>query len=177
MGNKRYLLGVFDDEDNMIKTAKELRQKDIKIYDIYTPFPLHGLDDLLEIKRTKLPIVCFLAATFGLAIAFAFQIWSSAIDWPVNIGGKPFNSFTAFIPVAFEITVLLGALVTVAAFLYRSKLFPGQEKMTPDLRVTHDKFIIALECYHSAIDKDILGDVFFNNGAIELEVKGEDQWT
>ena len=123
--NTNYILGIFDDEHLLKSAGKSLVDNKIKIHDIFTPFPVHGLDGLLEIKRTRLPIVCFFAGVTGCSLAMYFQYWVSKVDWPIIVGGKPFNSFMAFIPVGFEITILLGALVTVAAFFFRNNLFPG----------------------------------------------------
>ena len=126
MSNK-YLVGIFSDEDQLVHTVYELRKRNVDIHDVFTPFPLHGLDDSLKIVRTRLPIITFLAGGTGLLLATWFQYWTSAVDWPINVGGKSYNSFPAFVPVAFEITVLLGALTTVFFFLFRSKLFPGKK--------------------------------------------------
>ena len=121
---KKYLVGIFTDEHDMLHAAQDLRKSKIEIHDIYTPFPVHGLDEVLSIKRSRLPYVTAVAGSIGLTLALYFQYWVSAVDWPINVGGKPFNSFAAFVPIAFEITVLLGAFATVFAFLFRSKLIP-----------------------------------------------------
>ena len=169
--SKNFLLGCFEDEEHLVNASKELREKKIPIFDVYTPFPVHGLDDLLEIKRSRLPIICFFAALVGLGVAFWFQIWTSKVSWPLNVGGKPFNSFTAFIPVAFEITILFGALVTVAAFFFRSRLFPGKDVDLPDIRVTEDTFVLAVELESSAIDPELVSSIFNSNEAKEIKTK------
>lgn len=170
MSNK-FIIGIFDDEHKMINAAKDLFQKNIKIYDIYTPFPVHGLDGLLEIKRTKLPIVTFIAGLIGLVIALGFQYWVSVVDWPLNVGGKVFNSFVAFVPVAFEITVLFGALITVAFFLCRSKLIPIFETKIFHPRASQDQFVIALEINDATLDLKKLEMNFHSFGASEVTVK------
>lgn len=168
---KNFLLGFFDDEEHLVNASKELNEKKIPIFDVYSPFPIHGLDDLLKIKRSRLPIVCFFAGLVGLGVAFWFQIWSSKVSWPLNVGGKPFNSFTAFIPVAFEITVLFGALITVAAFFFRSRLFPGKAGDIPDIKVTEDNFVLAVELESSAIDPELVTAIFTSNKVKEIKTK------
>lgn len=139
--NKKFLIAVFDDEHNLIEASHKLKEAKVDIVDFYTPFPVHGLDELLGINRTRLPYVTAAAGAFGLILAMGFQIWTSAFDWPINVGGKPMLSIPAFAPVAFELMVLFGALTTVAAFFYLSKLYPSQKEITLDLRQLDDKFV------------------------------------
>lgn len=174
--NANYLLAVFNDEHKLKGAGKHLRDNRIKIHDIFTPFPVHGLDELLEIKRTRLPIVCFFAAITGSSVAFYFQYWVSKISWPINVGGKPFNSFMAFVPVAFEITILLGALITVAAFFFRNKLFPGKKGNLPHISCTDDKFVLAIECVDSSINIEEVSESLVEKGAIDIELKRGSQW-
>lgn len=174
--NKRFIIGTFSDEEGMIHSAEKIRKENIDIYDIYTPFPVHGIDHLLDIKRSRLPIICFFGAGAGLAFSLWFQIWTSKTSWPLNVGGKPFNSFPAFIPVAFEITVLFGALLTVAAFLFRARLFPGNKTITPDLRITDDRFAIVVEDKNVGIDLSVIEEIFMSGGAEEISTKGGEEW-
>ncbi len=169
--SKKYLLGVFHDEHDMIRAAQELRKSDISIFDIYTPFPVHGLDQYLEIKPTRLPVVTFIAGTAGLVLALLFQYWVSVIDWPINVGGKPFNSFAAFIPVAFEIMVLFGAFITVFAFLLRSKLVPMFSGSIMHTGATQDKFVIALEVKDVSFDAQLISKTLDSFGASEVSVR------
>lgn len=169
---KQLLLGVFEDEHKMIHASEILFKKRIEIFDFYTPFPVHGLDDLLKIKRTRLPIVTFVAGLVGLILSLWFQYWVSVKDWPINIGGKAFNSLAAFIPVAFEITVLLGAFVTVFSFLYRSSLFPKIDRGVILNEVTESQFVVALELKDGSVDVEAMKTFFLQNGAIKALTKG-----
>ena len=168
---KKYLLGVFLDEHEMIHAARELKSRHVPIYDFYTPFPVHGLDQLLDIKRTRLPYVTFVAGAVGLAVALLFQYWVSVVDWPINVGGKAFNSFAAFIPVAFEVTILFGAFITVFAFLFRNRLSPMIHNVVMHPGASQDKFVIALELIDSSIDVHTIGQSLRENGAVEVEIK------
>ncbi|MCM2348819.1 MAG: DUF3341 domain-containing protein [Bacteriovoracaceae bacterium] len=170
MSNK-YLLGVFHDEHDMIHAAKALKKSKIVIHDIYTPFPVHGLDQYLDIKPTRLPVVTLVAGTTGLVLALLFQYWVSVIDWPINVGGKPFNSFAAFIPVAFEITVLFGAFITVFAFLMRSKLAPVFSSGIMHSGATQDKFVIALAVKDASFDTQNTSKTLADLGASEVSIR------
>jgi hypothetical protein len=87
------------------------------------------------------------------------------------VGGKPFNSFPAFIPVAFEITVLLGALATVGAFLFKAKLFPGKSIAPLHLGASSDRFVVAIEKKDWSLDVDKIKEFFLAHGASEVLVK------
>lgn len=151
------IIAVFENEHELMTASKALKAVNTKIVDFYTPFPVHGLDDLLDIKRSRLPFVTFAAGTFGLCLAMTFQVWTSAVDWPINVGGKPMLSIPAFVPIAFEIMVLFGALTTVAAFFYRSNLFPTkEEEFIYDIRQLDDKFVAVYEADETAPICDVL---------------------
>lgn len=170
----KLLIGVFDDEHKMIDAAKALKQIQIPIHDIYTPFPLHGIDDFLDIKRTRLPYVTLAAGLLGCSLALYAQYWISSIDWPINVGGKPFNSFPAFIPVAFEITILLGAFLTALSFFYKDKLFPKVQSEIIHPRASQDRFIVALKSNDASLDLERMEKFFKEKGAVEVELKEVD---
>ena len=117
MDNKHYLVGIFDDEDVLLHAVEQIRDKGVKIEEVYSPFPVHGLDEVLGYKRSRLPIAAFLFGLTGTGLALLMQIWMLGYDWPMIIGGKNFASLPPFIPVTFELTVLLSALGMVATFL------------------------------------------------------------
>lgn len=168
---KKYLVGIFEDEHSMVHAAKELKKSNVLIHDIYTPYPVHGLDGILDITRSRLPYVTGIAGGIGLTIALSFQYWVSVVNWPINVGGKPFNSFVAFVPVAFEITVLLGAFITVFAFLFRSKLIPLLSKNIIHAGATQDKFVVAFALNDGSIDTNNISKTLTSLGASEVEIK------
>lgn len=174
MMQRNYILGIYKDEHHLIDVAEKLRDMKVPIQDIYTPFPVHGLDEAMGIKRSRLPYVTFIAGGAGLMLSLLFQYWTSVVDWPINVGGKPFNSFPAFIPVSFEITVLLGAFVTVFAFFAKAKLYPGKKAVTLDVRASSDRFVIAIEKKDWSVDTESLTEFFMKNGASEVTVKDVD---
>ena len=114
------------------------------IYDVFTPFPVHGLEKLLGYRRSHIPKVGFIGGTIGAACGLGFQTWVFTKSWPLNFGGKPYLSLPSFIPVTFECTVLFAAFAMVFAFLLRSKLGLGAENKIFDEKITDDRFLVVL---------------------------------
>ncbi len=135
----------FAEPDQLLNAVKHLRAAGHRVLDTYTPFPVHGMDEAMGLKPSRLPRACLAFAVLGLAIAVGFQVWSSAIDYPLRTGGKPLVAIPAFIPVAFELTVLLAGLGVVASFFVVSHLRPRFH--IPDLHPgsSDDRFIVAAE--------------------------------
>lgn len=138
------LIGYFDSEERILAATRAARESGYSIHDVYTPYAVHGMDDAMGLRPSRLTWVTFCAGLTGLTAALSLQLYTSVVSWPINVGGKPFNSFPAFIPVAFELTVLFAGLGTVAAFLARCTLFPGQKRAALP-RVTDDRFALALD--------------------------------
>lgn len=168
MSNIKYILGHFEDPDDLMHGIDKLHENNVSIYDVFTPMPIHGIEDKLGVKRSRLPKAAFLFGIMGTATAFAMLYYMLVIDWPMNIGGKPAFAFPDFIPVMFELTVLFCAFGMVGTFFYSSHLFPGRAPRVMDLRATNDRFVIAIDVkenpYPAKID-DILKDA----GAVEIK--------
>jgi hypothetical protein len=138
------VVGYFDDESSLLHATEEARKAGVDIVDAFTPYAVHGLDRVMGLRRSRLTFVCFAAAMMGATFALSLQIYTSSVAWPINVGGKPFVSWPAFIPVAFELTVLFAALISAFAFFGRSKLFPGSQQVALP-RVTDDRFALVLQ--------------------------------
>src|SRR5262245_4414659 len=134
------LVATFTEPDGLLRAVREARREMIRVYDVFAPFPVHGLDEAMGVRRTRLPKVTLVAGLTGLTFALCLQFYANVLDWPLNVGGKPDNTTLAFIPISFELTVLFGGLATVAAFLLRAKLFPGKKPWLPTAGVTDDTF-------------------------------------
>ncbi|MEQ1876003.1 MAG: DUF3341 domain-containing protein [Bdellovibrionia bacterium] len=135
------LVAIFTDEKSVLKAAEAVRKAGFTKFDAITPYPVHGMDDAMGLKASWLPWVTFIGGATGCAIAVAFQWWVAAVDWPLIIGGKPYFSLPAFIPITFELTVLFGGLSTVAALF----VVCGLPKINPpiiDKSLTDDRFAI-----------------------------------
>lgn len=159
------LIGYFDSEEKVLDATRAVREAGYTLHDVYTPYAVHGMDDAMGLKPSRLTWVCFGAGLLGATLALSFQYYTSVVSWPLNVGGKPFNSFPAFIPVAFELTVLFAALTTVAAFLARAKLFPGSKRVALP-RVTDDRFAIAVEPRTAPAELAAAEDVLRRHGAV-----------
>jgi hypothetical protein len=141
---RTFLAARFADEDCLIDAVRLLREERFRIYDVYSPYPIHALDEAMGIRRTRLPWITLLAGLAGLAFAIVFQFYAAVLDWPLNVGGKPDNSTLAFVPISFELMVLAAALSTVAAFFIRARLFPGKGEELAAEGVTDDAFALVL---------------------------------
>lgn len=173
--NKNFLVGVFDDEDVLLDAVGKVRGSGVKIYEVYTPFPVHGLDTALGYKRTRLPIAAFLFGLTGTALALLMQIWMLGYDWPMIIGGKNHASLPPFIPVTFEMTVLLSALGMVAVFLIVSDMKPYAWPRQFDVRSTDDKHVMAVDVdLNGAKTKDEITRILKDAGAVEVNEKSFD---
>lgn len=166
---KAIVYGHFTDEPDLLNAVKELKDKGIRIADVRTPFPVHGLDAALKFPRSNLPKVAFIGGLAGGAIGLFFQIWVFTKGWPLNIGGKPFLSLPSFIPVAFELTVLFAAFAMGIAFLLRSNLGPGSIPDILDEQVTDDHFQIIISAKNNDLTVIELAEALAATGAIDVK--------
>lgn len=169
MSNKKYVIGLFDDEDILKSGINAVKKEGVSIYDVYTPYPVHGLENLLDIPRSRLPIVAFLFGCLGFCVAFSMQYYMMAYDWKMDIGGKPFFPMPSFIPVCFEWTVLFAALGMTATFMYVNHMAPGRRARIMDERGTDDRFVMAIEVTGKSEDK--INQLLKKAGAVEIKVK------
>src|SRR6267154_5530138 len=124
---KNLIVATFASSETLMRAVRAVTKENFRIYDVYAPYPVHGLDAAMGIRHSRLPWVTFIVGLCGLTLALTFQFYTSVLDWPLNVGGKPDNSTLAFIPISFELTVLFGGLATVGAFFLRAKLYPGKK--------------------------------------------------
>ena len=172
--SRRTFIGFFDEEEDILAATQAVRAAGFKIADVYAPYAVHGLDRAMALEPSRLPLVCFLLGLFGAAFKVWFEFWTTAADWPINVGGKPWNSLPAFVPVTFEVMVLFAGVSTVIAFLIFCKLWPGRKAHLFDPRVTNDRFALVLEQTDAAFDTARLRRLFqeFNASHIEERVEG-----
>ncbi len=172
MGSKtdKYILGFFNDEEILMDALVKVKTTGAKIHEVYSPFPIHGIDDILGYKRSRLSIAAFLFGLFGFSAGLSMQSWMMGFDWPMNVGGKPYLPWPSFVPVTFEFTILCTAFGMVGTFFYASKFFPGQEPRIPDPRITDDVFCIAIKVSEAG-DVNLVNSTMLNNGAFEVKTK------
>jgi Protein of unknown function (DUF3341) len=149
MTNREWIVGSFADEGTLKEAVRRVREAGLTIHDVYTPYAVHGLDELMGLRRSRLGYVTLAGGLVGMVSAIVMQVWAAVVDWPINVGGKPANSALAFVPITFELTVLVAGLSTAAAFVLRSKLrpplpfLPSPAPFAP--RITNDAFVLVVE--------------------------------
>ena len=171
-GYKEVLYGLYDDEEILLKAVKQANADHLDIMDVYTPFPVHGLDPILGLSESRLHIAGFVYGALGTLTAFGVMTWVFTRDWPIIFGGKPYWSVPAFIPITFELTVLFASIGMVVSFYTVCGLGPGVSNPVLDNRITDDKFCIAFDTAgyeDSQISK--LKSFFNSTGASEVNSK------
>ena len=138
------MVATFEREADVLAATAAAREAGLTIADVYCPYAVHGLNHAMDLPASRLPWVAFVVGAAGVIGSAFFQYWTSAVNWPINVGGKPWNSWPAFAPVTFEVMVLCAGVSTVVAFLWRAGLRPGHRSVLSHLRVTDDRFALAL---------------------------------
>ncbi|HEY8898706.1 MAG TPA: DUF3341 domain-containing protein, partial [Niastella sp.] len=149
---------------------KKVRKSGYKLHDVYTPFPIHGLDKAMGLRDTSIHTAGFLYAIFGTTSMLSFMTWCFTIDWPFNVGGKPHFALPAWIPITFEFTVLCACVGMVITFCYLCQLAPFVKKHHFHLRSTDDKFVMVIECTPKTNEAEVssfLGSI----GATEINTQ------
>jgi len=167
MKNKDYVTGVYFDDKDLLQGIKSIQEQGVCIADVRTPFPVHGLDDILKFKRSRLPRLGFVAGALGAILAFLFQSWVFTSSWPLNFGGKPFLSVPSFIPVTFEITVLFASISLVFGFLIKSGIGPGATTVILDERTSDDVFLVVIEANE---ESEKIKKILIDAEALEVKV-------
>lgn len=142
---RNILFGLYDDEEKLLEAVKAANADHLTIDEVYTPFPVHGLDPLLGLEESRLHQAGFIFGSIGCLFGFGFMTWVFTRDWPIIFGGKPYWSVPAFIPITFELTVLFAAVGMVTVFYIICGLGPGAEPRRLHDRITDDKFCIAFD--------------------------------
>ena len=172
--SKKFMVGTFLDSQSLLEAVHAVRAHNFRIYDVYTPYPVHDLEHAMGLRRTRLPWVTALAGAMALALAIGFQFYTTVLDWPLNVGGKPDNSTLAFVPICFELTVLISGLSTFAALLFRARLFPGKRERLRAPGITNDRFALVLRTDRTHFDAARATNVLEASGADDVqEMEGD----
>ncbi len=171
MVNKNVIFGLYDDERDLLSAIKTAKSQHLEIMDVFTPFPVHGLDPILGLKESRLHIVGFIFGLIGTITAFGFMTWALSSDWPIIYGGKPYWPVPSFIPVTFELTVLFASIGMVVTFYTVCGMGPGVSNPTLHDRITDDKFCVAFELEEEEEDREKYEDYFESTGATLVETK------
>ncbi|MBN9292421.1 MAG: DUF3341 domain-containing protein [Flavobacteriia bacterium] len=165
---------MYDDDDVLKKGAKKLVAKGIKVSEVFSPFPIHGIDPIIGVKNTRLGIMAFIYGLTGLCVATLGMRYFMIVDWPMNIGGKPNNTYLenmlAFVPISFEFTVLCAAHGMALTYFLRNKTLPGMPSSNPDPRTTDDKFVMEVRLSENGkFSAEEIHDLLRSTGIVELD--------
>ena len=171
MDTNRVIYAIYNDDEVLMDAVKQTRAAHHHIEEVYTPFPVHGLDKAMGLAPTRIAICAFLFGLTGLSTAIWMMNNIMIVDWPQDIGGKPsfayYQNMPAFVPVMFEMTVFFAAHLMVITFYLRSKLWPFKKAENPDVRTTDDHFLMEVPV---AGNEDDMVSFFKNTGAVEVKV-------
>lgn len=170
----KIIYAMYDDDDVLKDGAKKLVAKGIKVAEVFSPFPIHGIDPIIGVKNTRLGIMAFIYGLTGLMLATLGMRFFMITDWPMNIGGKPNESYLdnmlAFIPVTFEFTVLCAAHGMALTYFLRNKTLPGLPASNPDPRTTDDKFVMELRLSQNThLSESEIHELLKSTGIVELD--------
>lgn len=168
MSSRRFI-GVFEREEDTLEAIRESRARGLKVVDVYGPYAIHGIDETMGLAPSRIPWVVFALGLLGAGAKVWFEFWTTSTDWPINVGGKPWNSLPAFVPVTFEVMVLFAAVSAVLSFFIVCRLWPGKKHVLPVAGVTDDRFAVVLEETDSTFDAAEMDRVFRGLHALHLE--------
>lgn len=172
----KVLHAMYDDEEKLMSAAQKLVDSGVRVKDVYSPFPIHGLDPIIGVKRTRLAIASFMYGMTGMSLALLGMYYFMIYDWPMNIGGKPsfslIENLPAFVPVTFEFSVLCAAHGMAITYLLRNGTLPGMPAQNPDPRTTDDMFVMEItsEQNHDKSAEEIEA-MLKSDDLVELSVK------
>lgn len=172
MSRKYYqIVASFEDDEVLLDAVKATRQQNYEIAEVYTPFPVHGLDKAMGLKPTRIAIAAFLFGLTGFLTAVFVTNYTMIMDWPQNFGGKPNFSYAqnvpSFVTILFELTVFFAAHFMVITFYMRSRLWPWKQAENPIARSTDDLFVVEVE---ADSNPEKIADFFKANGAVAVDV-------
>ncbi len=166
---KDVIYGIYSDEQYLLDAVKAANDKGIEIMDVYSPFPVHGLDPLLGLKESRLHIAGFFYGLIGTLTAFLGMTWIFTKDWPIIFGGKPYWAVPSFIPITFELTVLFAAIGMTVSFYVVSGMGFGVSNFILDERISDDKFCLAFD--KEEVDATSAKDFLKSTNAEEIHEK------
>lgn len=163
---------IFDDDETLLSAVKSVVERGYEIAEVYTPFPIHGLDKAMGLAPTRIAITSFIYGLIGCSLAVLMMWYMMIYDWPQDIGGKPsfsyFSNMPAFVPIMFELTIFCAAHLMVFTFMCRCVLYPGKSVANPDPRTTDDKFMMEMAPASDALNRSELLHFLKEMGASEI---------
>jgi hypothetical protein len=165
---KKGVAGLWTEEHAFVEAARKVYGSGFRKFEAISPYPLHGIDDAMGIPRSYIPWITFIFGLMGCTFGVWFTWWCSAVNWPINIGGKPMWSLPAFIPIIFECTILFAALSSVGALI----LICGLPRIDPpviDPALSSHKFGLFVPEDDAGFDVAKIESLFKQLGASEIK--------
>lgn len=176
MEASKVIHAIYTDDDVLMSAVKTVKAEKHHIEEIYTPFPVHGLDKAMGLAPTRIAIASFLYGCVGLTVAITMMNFIMIEDWPQDIGGKPSFSYLenmpAFVPIMFELTVFFAAHLMVITFYLRSRMWPFKKAENPDPRTTDDHFLMEIAVHNN---ENELTSLLKKTGAVEINIVDKDE--
>jgi hypothetical protein len=163
--SKKQIIGFFDEEENLLKAVRKIKEHSMNIEDIYMPYPVHEALEAVG-RKSRLGTAAYLLGVFGVVAVLGFLYYTAVIDWPLSYGGKPFNSFPSFIVVTIVLTIFTITIGSLFLFSVRAKIFPGKKESPVDDRISDDRFAMVLQA-----DEDMvvtIHEIFSGCGVTEI---------
>ena len=169
------IYAIYDDDYVLLESAKHIVDKGIHIRDVFSPFPIHGLDPVIGLKRTRIAIAAFIYGMIGVSLALVGMWFFMIQDWPLNIGGKPnfslIDNLPAFVPVTFEFGVLCAAHGMAITYMLRNWTLPGMKGRNPYPRTTDDRFVMEIHTHDNDMDEEGIKSLLNETHVLEIDVK------
>ena len=162
------MVGVFDNEFDLIKAFDQIKAKGVKIEEVYTPYPIHHILEGMG-KKTHMTHAAFFFGVFGAVSVLSFMYFASVISWPLVFGGKPFNAFPSFIVVTIVATILVVTIMTLFTFSIRAKIYPGKKAKIVRPDASDDKFVLVLKSDDPGFVAADMEKLLKDNGASEVD--------
>lgn len=166
---KRTIIGGFQSEADLLEATRTARESGWQIVDVHTPYAVHGLDEAMGLRPSRLPWVCFAFGLVGALFAMWFQNWAMTTSWPTTAGREPTNLWPAFVPVAFEVMVLLAGFGVAFAFFLRCRLLPGKRANLPLNGITDDRFALVIRATDAASEAWMIRECMYEHHATCVE--------
>lgn len=171
MEASKVIHAIYTDDDVLMLAVKKVKAERYHIEEIFTPFPVHGLDKAMGLAPTRIAITAFIYGLIGLTVSIVMMNYIMIEDWPQDIGGKPSFSYIqnmpAFVPIMFELTVFFSAHLMVITFYLRSRMWPFKKAENPDLRTTDDHFLMEIAINGN---EEALHNLLKETGAVEINI-------
>ncbi len=166
------LVGVFDTPAALLRACEALRDAGYRKFDAHTPFPVHGLERAMGLRRSRIPGIALAGGVAGGLFGFGLQMWTLGVDYPLNLSGKPFFAYQAYVPVTFELTILLSAIGTFLG-LWALNGLPllfhpvMQHPRFPE--ASDDRFLVSVEVSDAEYSAETTRELLRGLGAKDLE--------